>query len=1267
MRPAQTGDSAASGVKRGPQQMPEDSAFHRLASVLWRLLVVAVLLLAGYVLAVRLLMGGVSIWKDDLLAAVNTRLPFTLQASELEGSLQGFSPQIVLRDLAIHFDAPEQAPVMLTSGHLRLNPLNSLLTLTPQISDLRLEGLNLEVARSSDGVLRLVGFGLVGFEAGVGLLRDWLTGFLTRVDALHIDQSRALLRSPGGDLLSAAGIQLDLRRSGSSRRLDARLFVPGNDIRLHANGVGDPLTSASWRGDVYLHLEGDNFERVLAWAPTDALPITVSGGGSVEAWLSRAGGRSDIALRVRTEDLVIAEAGGGWALPLQTLAMNASLSQVMGGWRLNASNLSVAHDGQRWEMPRARFQLLGDSLSARVSGMRLDGMEKLLAAAPATPEALAGALAQLRPRGFLTAADLTLDDIRAPGNSWSFSARIDETAVDSWRGAPGVEGLDALVELTPTGGRILLDGRGTALTFPAFYRQALAYDELYGELALSWNEDAVNVSSHLITARGSEGTAKAVFSLDFPRRDDAVGPAMNLLVGLRDSDARHRAKYLPFTLPDGVTRWLQGSLGDGRVEQGGFVWRGSLRRRNFEHMTVQMFFELQDADIRFDPQWPALRGFSGPVLIDDRNVSIWADSGSVGNLQLDYLSAELAGTAPGVSEMAVAVRVAGDAGAGLGVVRNSPLNDLTAGALSDWQASGDVRADLQLHIPVSNLAAGPQIDLEATLNGVDLDIRPGRLPLRDMQGKLRYQTGRGFAGSDVAGTLWGEALAARHGDTADASDTRIDLAATVAAPALLEWLGDDPGMIRGQTSVSGELRIAQGRAPVLTLNTGLEGVALDLPAPWGKLPEDTRDLALQLRLGAEDAGIDLSLDSTLFAALQLEGGRVAGGHLALESDWLQAVYSPTATPQVLVDWLDLDGLRTAFSAGSDDDVPLDAALDAMDGPGIAMDARGSGIYRFLSTIPATEVQVLDLRRQGSLGGHVAFRVESDGSALYARAIRGDILGLRSEGGSDSGTEMRWSAAGDGVFATALDIDLSFDNLGAVFEGLGFAPALESRSGAAVGSLRWTGTPAGLRFENLQGTLQVQARDGRLLQSPGGGASGALKVVTLLNLAELLNGLSLSSMFDSGVPFERASGDLVFNRGRLRIPSLTLDGSASAFRFSGTTNLSAVDGELVVTLPVANNLPWVAALAAGLPVAAGVFVVSKVFEKQVERMSSGVYSVSGPLDSPQVRLKRIFDNRSEALPESIEDEPVTETDPMTGTDARGQSDDSMAEDSDSSRR
>ena len=83
---------------------------------------------------------------------------------------------------------------------------------------------------------------------------------------------------------------------------------------------------------------------------------------------------------------------------------------------------------------------------------------------------------------------------------------------------------------------------------------------------------------------------------------------------------------------------------------------------------------------------------------------------------------------------------------------------------------------------------------------------------------------------------------------------------------------------------------------------------------------------------------------------------------------------------------------------------------------------------------------------------------------------------------------------------------------------------------------------------------------------------------------------------------------------------------SSFQFSGVSDVAAqsLDGELIATLPVANNLPWVAALAASLPIAAGVFVVSKVFNKQMNRLSSAVYRIGGSWDEPEVKFDHIFD-------------------------------------------
>ncbi|MEZ5502671.1 MAG: AsmA-like C-terminal region-containing protein [Halioglobus sp.] len=74
----------------------------------------------------------------------------------------------------------------------------------------------------------------------------------------------------------------------------------------------------------------------------------------------------------------------------------------------------------------------------------------------------------------------------------------------------------------------------------------------------------------------------------------------------------------------------------------------------------------------------------------------------------------------------------------------------------------------------------------------------------------------------------------------------------------------------------------------------------------------------------------------------------------------------------------------------------------------------------------------------------------------------------------------------------------------------------------------------------------------------------------------------------------------------------------------------LDGELVATLPVASNLPWIAALAASLPVAAGVYVVSKVFDKQMTRLSSAVYTIGGTWNDPEVTFDRIFDDEAQGV-------------------------------------
>ena len=76
------------------------------------------------------------------------------------------------------------------------------------------------------------------------------------------------------------------------------------------------------------------------------------------------------------------------------------------------------------------------------------------------------------------------------------------------------------------------------------------------------------------------------------------------------------------------------------------------------------------------------------------------------------------------------------------------------------------------------------------------------------------------------------------------------------------------------------------------------------------------------------------------------------------------------------------------------------------------------------------------------------------------------------------------------------------------------------------------------------------------------------------------------------------------------------------------NQETIDARLVATLPVGTNLPWVAALVGGLPAAAGVYLTGRLFEREVDRISSLSYRITGSLDEPRVEVDRIFSDKTD---------------------------------------
>jgi len=552
---------------------------------------------------------------------------------------------------------------------------------------------------------------------------------------------------------------------------------------------------------------------------------------------------------------------------------------------------------------------------------------------------------------------------------------------------------------------------------------------------------------------------------------------------------------------------------------------------------------------------------------------------------------------------------------------------------------------------------------------------------------LRYTSAEGFVAEDVTARLWGRELdvtLTQHARRAagEAPGVSVALAGDIAMASLRDWLGGAlPQWVTGETPVTAALDFVPGARPQLRARSSLLGVALALPETWGKASDEALPFTLGSNLGSGPLMLELRAADRAWARAVLREGeldavsvglqdqplppvsgtlRLSGHAALLDIDAWQAVLAPLMPPttapataaaplqldveQLLVDsllfagqdwrdtlidvqqtsagWrgtLEAPWLRAAVSA----DTGLSSLVlnvDWLDVAGLGGNGGDPPDPGATSDWPDIDVAIAELLRGGRPLGQLSFALRPGERRLQVQQLQGQLADLQIA--ADPAPELSWSDQG-----TRLRMGLVAGDLAATLTALGYEAIVETEQGRFDVDMQWSGAPQQFSLADASGGLTLALENGRFL-SASAGTSGALRVVSILDLADIVQRLSLTQWFESGIPFDRMSGELRVQDGVIRVPQIAVTGAGSSFRFSGRSNIASreLDGELVATLPVANNLPWVAALTAGLPVAAGVFVVSKLFEKQVSQLSSAVYRISGTWQEPAVRLDRIFDTR-----------------------------------------
>jgi len=184
--------------------------------------------------------------------------------------------------------------------------------------------------------------------------------------------------------------------------------------------------------------------------------------------------------------------------------------------------------------------------------------------------------------------------------------------------------------------------------------------------------------------------------------------------------------------------------------------------------------------------------------------------------------------------------------------------------------------------------------------------------------------------------------------------------------------------------------------------------------------------------------------------------------------------------------------------------------------------------------------------------------------------------------------------------------------------LGLADQVAKGEATLSGTVDWRGQPGDFHLSRLDGELTFKAEDGRFLKlEPGSG-----KLLGLFNVNTLARRFKLdfSDVFKEGLAFDRIEGEAGIIAGRLQTDGIFIAGPAALIELRGATSLvdETYDLKVMVGPQLGGNLSLAGAIA-NPAAGAMIFVLQRVFKKQMAKLIRYKYAVTGDWDEPEVEV------------------------------------------------
>lgn len=433
---------------------------------------------------------------------------------------------------------------------------------------------------------------------------------------------------------------------------------------------------------------------------------------------------------------------------------------------------------------------------------------------------------------------------------------------------PGFENLTGTVDASDHGGSFSIDSRKIKFNMPGYFADpVMAFDQL--DMRASWafqekDQLLLDVGKMEFVQGGLSGSLSGKHLMPLtPQHGKPLG-TIDLTGSITGFEMKNVGRYLPLQTPEHLHHWLTGALEGGTLRDVNIRLKGDLAdfpfhpakpgdkpKGEFKVAGKIDRGRLNYAPAKFgkdgvSPFWPVLEDIKGTIVFDRTRMEIKADARTHGTT-----ASNVTAVIPDLAVHDMLLEIDGNVS---GKLQNfvqytidSPVYNWIGQFTEETKADGDAKLALKLQLQLAHMIDSKvQGSLQFAEN--DMTLQAGIPQLLRTSGKLEFNE-RGFNLNGIRSTFLGGQVALsggtqRDGMTVIRADGNVSsegLRKTYATAAMQRLAGH----INGSTRYAATISVKKQR-PEIIVESSMQGIALDFPAPLQKAANDSLPLRFEL-------------------------------------------------------------------------------------------------------------------------------------------------------------------------------------------------------------------------------------------------------------------------------------------------------------------------------------------------------------------------------------------------------------------------------------